>query len=472
MATTRLMPLHTGKGRNVRRAIRDIIGYVSNPDKTEQGELVTGYACDPRIADGEFLLAKREYLLRTGRARGKDDVIAYHLRQSFVPGEITPEEANRIGHELAKRFTHGNHAFIVATHTDKHHVHNHIIFHSVNLDCDRKFRNFWGSSKALRRLNDTLCIENGYSIVENPRRHGKTYNKWQGYDAKPCQRELLRTAIDEALEKKPAGFDALLTFLQEAGVEVSRRGQALRLKAPGWKHVARMDSLGDGYDEPNLRAVLSGKKEHTPRKRAEQAVPEPPSVNLLVDIQAKLREGKGPAYERWAKTFNLKQMAQTVNFLSENGLLDYGALKERIETITARRNALSAQIKDAEKRLAEIAVLKTHIIHYVKTREVYAAYRRTGYAKKFLAEHEAEIMLHKAAKKAFDELGVTKLPTVKSLQSEYATILAGKKADYENYRAARDEMRKLLIAKANIDQLLGHDGEKQKHRLNEPREQR
>lgn len=122
MATTRLMPLHTGKGRNTGRAIRDIIGYAANPSKTEQGQLVTGYACDPETAEGEFLLMKREYLERTGRVRGKDDVIAYHLRQSFVPGEITPEEANRIGRELAERFTHGQHAFIVATHTDKHHI--------------------------------------------------------------------------------------------------------------------------------------------------------------------------------------------------------------------------------------------------------------------------------------------------------------------------------------------------------------
>lgn len=144
MATTRLMPLHTGKGRKAGRAIRDIIGYAANPQKTQQGELVTGYACDPNTADGEFLLAKREYLAQTGRIRGKDDVIAYHLRQSFAPGEITPEDANRIGRELALRFTHGQHAFIVATHTDRHHIHNHIIFHSVNLDCNRKFRNFWG----------------------------------------------------------------------------------------------------------------------------------------------------------------------------------------------------------------------------------------------------------------------------------------------------------------------------------------
>ena len=156
MATTRIMPLHVGKGRTESRAISDIIDYVANPKKTDNGRLITGYACDSRTADAEFLLAKRQYLAATGRVRGADDVIAYHVRQSFRPGEITPEEANRLGVEFAKRFTKGNHAFVVCTHIDKSHIHNHIIWSSVSLEYDRKFRNFWGSTKAVRRLSDTI----------------------------------------------------------------------------------------------------------------------------------------------------------------------------------------------------------------------------------------------------------------------------------------------------------------------------
>ena len=184
MATTRIMPLHVGKGRTESRAISDIIDYVANPQKTDNGKLITGYACDSRTADAEFLLAKRQYIAATGRVRGTDDVIAYHVRQSFRPGEITPEEANRLGVEFAKRFTKGNHAFVVCTHIDKSHIHNHIIWSSVSLEYDRKFRNFWGSTKAVRRLSDTICIENGLSIVENPKLHGKNYNKWLGDQAK------------------------------------------------------------------------------------------------------------------------------------------------------------------------------------------------------------------------------------------------------------------------------------------------
>ncbi len=459
MATTRIMPLHIGKGRTESRAISDIIDYVANPQKTDNGKLITSYGCDSRTADAEFLLAKRQYIAATGRVRGADDVIAYHVRQSFKPGEITPEEANRLGVEFAKRFTKGNHAFVVCTHIDKSHIHNHIIWSAVNADCDRKFRNFWGSTRAVRRLSDTICIENGLSIVENPKPHGKSYNKWLGDQAKPSHREQLRVMIDRALEQKPADFDALLKLLTEMGCEVSRRGKAIRLKAPGWKNVARMDDkLGAGYSEAEIRAVLAGEKQHTPRKNS-VVQPEPPKVNLLVDIQAKLQAGKSAGYTRWAKVFNLKQMAQTVNFLAEHQLLDYGELAEKAAAATAHHNELSAQIKAAEKRMAEIAVLRTHIVNYAKTRETYVAYRKAGYSRKFREEHEEEILLHQAAKNAFDEMGVKKLPKVKDLQAEYAKLLEEKKKTYAEYRRSREEMRELLTAKANVDRLLKMDEE-------------
>lgn len=464
MATTRIMPLHIGKGRTVGQAISDIIDYAENPQKTENGRLITSYACDSRTADAEFALAKREYISLTGRVRGADDVIAYHLRQSFVPGEITPEEANRIGCELARRFTKDNNAFVVCTHTDKAHIHNHIIWNAVTVDCDRKFRNFWGSTKAVRRLNDTICIENGLSIVENPKPHGKSYNKWLGEAAKPSHREMLRVAIDNALAKKPESLEALFALLQQEGIEVKKRGKSISLKAPGQDRFARLDTLGDEYSEAVLSAVLVGEMAHKPRKK-KLLQAEPKTVNLLVDIQAKLQAGKSAGYARWAKVFNLKQMAKTMNYLTENGLLEYAALADKAQAVTERYNLLAGQIKSAEKRMAEIAVLRTQIINYSKTRDVYTAYRKAGYSKKFLAEHEADILLHKAAKKAFDELGVQKLPRVKELQSEYAVLLSEKKKAYAEYQQARQEMQEVLTAKANVDRLLGteeQEAEKEK----------
>ena len=349
--------------------------FYSKNIQTDNGKLITGYVCDSRTADAEFLLAKRQYIAATGRVRGTDDVIAYHVRQSFHPGEITPEEANRLGVEFAKRFTKGNHAFVVCTRIDKSHIHNYIIWSSVSLEYERKFRNFWGSTKVVRRLSDTICIENELSIVENPKPHGKSYNKWLGDQAKPSHRELLRVAIDNALSQSPADFEELLKLLQEGGWEVSKRGKSYRLKLPDWDKAARMDSLGEGYRLEDLQAAFSGKKEHIPKKK-NIVQTETQKVNLLVDIQAKLQAGKGAGYTRWAKVFNLKQMAQTMNYLSENNLLEYALLEEKAAAATAHHNDLSAQIKVAEKRMAEIAVLRTHIVNYAKTREVYVAYAR------------------------------------------------------------------------------------------------
>lgn len=449
------MPLHTGKGRTMGKAISAIIKYVKNPDKTDGEQLITSYECDSQMADAEFLFSKQQYVLNTGRDRGKDNVIAYHLRQSFAPGEITPEEANRLGQELARRFTKGNHAYIVCTHVDKQHLHNHVIFNSVTLDCDRKFRNFWGSSKAIRRLNDTICIENGYSIIADPKPHGKSYNKWLGDAKKPSHREQLRFAIDRALEQKPADFDALLKLIGDAGYEIKHsKNPSFRCK--GQKRFVRLDTLGDNYTKDALCAVIAGVKKHTPRTiSATRNAPK--KLNLVVDIQRKLAEGKGAGYQRWASVFNLKQMAQTVNFLNDHNLLAYDELVGKTDAATTNYHELSDQLKAIEKRMNEVTALRRHIINYMKTREVYVAYRKAGYSKKFLAEHESDILIHKAAKQAFDELHLEKLPTIRSLQDEYARLEAEKKKTYLAYRQAKNDMRELLTAKANVDRMLGYD---------------
>lgn len=454
MATTRLIPLHVGEGRSAGTAISDIIEYVENPSKTDGFQLVTGYQCDTRSADMEFTFAKRLYEQKTGRVRGKDDVIAYHLRQSFAPGEITPEEANRLGRELARRFTKGRHAFVVATHIDKQHIHNHIIFNSVALNHEKKFRDFRRSWKALRRLNDTICIENGYSIVELPQYLGKSYNSWEGKTSRLSHRDRLCLAIDNALAQNPKTFDAFLALMKQAGYEV--KGTANPSFFGGsQKRGIRMDTLGFGYSAEDVKAVIAGKRKHTPKRMQPIAAASKKKNNLLIDIQAKLAEGKGAGYANWAKTYNLKQMAQTVSFLQDRGLMDYEVLSEKASLAAEKYHALSDEIKSAEQRLAETAALEKSIVDYAKTRETYVAYRKAGYSKSFKAEHESDILLHQAAKNYFDSLGVTKLPDLKSLKAEYAELLAKKKAAYPEFRSSREEMRELLTAKANVEQILG-----------------
>ena len=220
-------------------------------------------------------------------------------------------------------------------------------------------------------------------------------------------------------------------------------------------YVIRMGSLGKGYSEEEIRAVIGGNRHHTPRKHRTNTAKQKPS--LLIDIQAKLDEGKGIGYQKWATVFNLKQMAQTVLYLQEHELADYAELAAKTDAATAQMEQLRAEIKVAEARMSEIAVLRTHIINYSKTRDVYIAYRKSGYSKKFRAAHEQELLLHKAAKQAFDELGLKKLPTVKSLQAEYSKLLARKKAAYAQYHDLKKEQRELLIHRANVERILEID---------------
>lgn len=456
MATTRLMPLHIGEGRSFSTAIEDIIDYVENPEKTDYGKLIYGFECDTRTADAEFTLAKRQYINQTGRVRGADDVIAYHFRQAFKPGEVTPEEANQIGQELAMRLTKGNNAFIVCTHIDKHHVHNHIIVSAVNLECTRKFRNFWGSSWALRRISDKLCLEHGLSIVEDPKPSRGHYGKWLGDGNKPLSfQNQIRQAIDAALEQRPSTFEDFLKILEASGVEVTWRGKSINFCVPGQKKPTRCNTLKGDYTEQAIRERIAGT--YIPSVQPKRSSS---SVRMLIDIDAAMRAGKGAGYERWAKVFNVKQLAKAVAYLKEHGDMSYEDLQTKAQATTSRFNELSTQIKDMERRLSQNGELQKQIVNYSKTRAVYIAYRKAGYSKKFRAEHEADILIHQAAKKYFDSLGVEKLPTIKALREEYAEVLEAKRKAYAEYKQVREEMRELQNVKANIDYLLGPSAER------------
>jgi len=440
--------MHPQKGKSIAESISRRTDYALNPDKTEGGELISAYACDQRSIDAEFALAKRQYRHFTGREE-KNDVIAYQVRQSFKPGEVTPEEANQIGYDFASRFLKGKHAFIVCTHTDKAHIHNHIIWNSTTLDCKKKFRNFFGSAKAVARLSDLICTEHQLSVIENPQRGGTAYSKWKGFQAKIPNRERLRIAIDEALEQKPHDFDAFLSLLADQGFSV-KKGKHLTFTHSDFKQNIRLKSLGDEYSEDAIRAIIKGQKTHTPKKR--RAVWDANRAQSIIDIQAKLAAGKGEGYRRWATVENLKRMAKTKLYMDEHGL-DYDAMSARKSELAAKEKELSAKITEAQNRIAEINVLKTHIVNYSKTRDVYVAYRKSGYSKKFLEEHEDDIIIHKAAKKAFDELGVKKLPTVKSLQVEFADLLTAKKEAYAELKRVRDELRDVAVHTANYEEL-------------------
>lgn len=457
MATTRLMPLHTGKGKTIASALGRSIDYVENPNKTDDGEFISSYACDPLIAEQEFMFSKSQYRGITGRTQGDKDVIAYHLRQSFKPNEIDPQTANKIGYDLAMSLTKGKHAFIVCTHVDKQHIHSHIIFNSTNLDCNKKFRNFWGSSFAVRKISDKLCLENGLSIIENPKPSKGHYGDWLG-DRKPLTHsDKLRQAIDDVLSQKPIDFNSFLVEMQSTGYEV-KTGKHLAFKGKEQKKFIRLRSLGDGYSEDEIKAVIGGKLVHKPKPQRQER-----AVNMLVDIQSKLQQGKGAGYEQWAKVFNLKQMAQTLNYLKENDLLDYEKLSSKADEITSQFDKISAEIKAVEKQHSEIKELKNHIINYMKTKDAYAVYKQSGYSKKVYEKYEGELILHKAARTYFDKMKLQKLPTIKSLQTQEQQLSIVKNRAYTKYKKAKKDMQEIATIKENVESILNIKPPKKAH---------
>ena len=451
-----MLQRHANEGESIAEAIRDCLDYGKNPEKTEDGKYISSYECDPATVAAEFLLAKASYKAMTGREQKKgSDVLCYQIRQSFYPGEITPEEANRISYELAMRWTKGRHAFIVTTHTDKQHIHSHIYYNSTTLDCTRKFRNFWGSSFALRRLSDRLCLENGLSIVENPKPRSKgkfrNYGEWQAGQKKPLTyQDRLRAAIDTVLAKRPADFPAFLSLMEQAGYEVKQRRGAISFRAPGQERFTRLrsDTLGEGYSETDIRAALSGSHQRPGQPRQK--------INLAIDIQSRL-QGKGPGYERWAKVFNLKQMAAALAYLQDNGLTDYEQLEQKATAATEHFHKLSDQIKSTEAALHTNMELKAATVQYAKTRPVFEKYKASKYSKKFLAEHEADIELYRAACADFKAiLGGAKLPKMDTLKEEGRKLSEQKKKLYAEYRKAKADMQEVTTIKANIDYLLGY----------------
>ncbi len=454
MATSRLIPRHVDTGRGILASIKRSIDYGKNPAKTRGGLLVSSYECDPRTAALEFVLAKKQYHAITGREQPREhDVLLYQIRQSFKPGEVTPEDANRIAYELAMRFTKGRHAFVVTTHEDKRHIHSHIYFNSTDLDSTGKFVDFSFSARALHRISDRLCLEHGLSVVENPASgKGKHYGEWLGNGAAPSYHAKLKAAIDAALAQKPDSFDAFLRLMKDAGYVIGR-GKHITFLAPEQKRPTRCDTLRGDYTEAAIRERIAVRRPPPRREDPVAESRESANLRLLIDIQNSIKAQDSPGYSHWAKLFNIKQLSQTINFITENGL-SLEKLDAKAHEAAALFNSLSGKIRDADARLKEIASLQKHIGNYGKTRDVYAAYRQAGYSKKFLSEHEKAIAMHKEAKRAFDALGLNKLPTIKALQQEYAALLSEKKKLYAEYHSAKQTMKDALTAKHNIDLLL------------------
>ena len=421
---------------------------------------MSSYLCDPETAHAEFMLVKGQYQAETGRT-AEQGALCYQIRQAFPQGEVTPKEANRIGYETAMRWTKGKYQFFVCTHTDKGHIHNHIYYNSTAYDRSRKFRNFIGSSFALRRLSDRVCLEHALSVVERPKLHSKGrflhYGQWQGEVRPPSQKEQIRCAIDTALSKRPADFADFLRRMEAVGFQVVHgRGGGISFRAPGHDRAARLraSTLGAGYGREDIQAVIDGKAptRTAPVRRA----PTPRRVNLLIDIQERMRQGKGPAYERWAKVYNLKQMAAALQYLKEQQLYEYDDLAAKTDAATERFHTLAGDIQQTEAELSRVSDLMAAVVQYAKTRPAFDGYKAAKYSRKYLAEHEAELADYRAAKATMAELlGGEKLPKMDVLKEKRRQLAARKKALYLEYRKAQQDMRELVAVKGSVDHLRG-----------------
>ena len=324
----------------------------------------------------------------------------------------------------------------------------------MTLDGMGKFRNFLGSGRAVARLSDQICMEHKLSVIEKPQHTGVSYNKWLGDKAIPSQRDTLRNMLDDVLAQKPGNFEALLAAVQQKGWEI-KRGKQMSFRGPGEKRFKRLDTLGEAYTEETLRAVLAGKRVHVPEKRGrKQRTAQGTQVSLLVDVQARLQAGKGAGYANWAKKFNLKQMAQTLNWLSDHGIQDFEELSAKVDAASAERRELLKQARAAEKRLNEISSLRKQVVIYARTRKVFEAYRQAGYSKKFAAEHREELEAYREAKRVFQKMEQAKIPSGRELQVVFEQTLVEKRDAYAAYWTKQQEWREMMVVKGNVEQAL------------------
>ena len=436
MAVTKIKP--------VKSTLSKALDYIENPDKTDGKMLISSFGCSYETADIEF-----GYTLSQALDKGSN--LAFHLIQSFAPGEVDYEKAHEIGKQLADAVTKGQHEYVVTTHIDKGHIHNHIIFCAVNFVDHHKYNSNKRSYYGIRNMSDKLCRENGLSVVVPGKgSKGKSYAEYQAEKTGTSWKGKLKTAVD-ALIPQVSSFEELLTRLQAAGYEI-KPGKYVSCRAPGQERFTRLKTLGADYTEEAIRERIAGR-----RTKAAKAPREQRGVSLLIDIENSIKAAQSKGYEQWAKIHNLKQAAKTMNFLTENKIEQYADLVSRIEEMAAESGQAADALKNAEKRLADMAVLIKNVSTYQKTKPVYDAYRKARNREKYRAGQEQAIILHEAAARSLKATGIAKLPNLAALQSEYEALQAQKEALYADYGKLKKKVREYDIIKQNIDNILQAD---------------
>ena len=446
MAVTKIKPI---KG-----TLNKALDYIQNPAKTDEKMLVSSFGCSYETADIEFGFT-------LAQAIDKGNNLAHHLIQAFEPGEVDYREAHEIGRQLADAVTKGQHEYVLTTHIDKGHIHNHVIFCAVNFVDHHKYNSNKRSYYGIRNMSDKLCREHGLSVIApNRGSKGKSYAEYQAEKTGTSWKGKLKIAVD-TLIPQVSSFEELLLRLEAAGYEI-KPGKYISCRAPGQERFTRLKTLGADYTEEAITERIKGR-----RTRAAKAPKQERGISLVIDIQNSIKAQESRGYEHWAKIHNLKQAARTLNFLTENRIDSYAELSAKIAEVNAANEQAAGALKGVERRLADMAVLIKHITTYQKTKPVYDAYRRAKDKAAYRAAHESSIILFEAAAKAVKPALVGgKLPNVAALQAEYAKLQEQKETLYGDYGRLKKQVKEYDVIKRNIDSILRRESEPERGKEN------
>ena len=433
MAVTKIKP--------IKSTLKKALDYIQNPDKTDGKMLVSSFGCSPETADIEF-----EFTIAQALNRGNN--LAHHLIQSFEPGEVDYQKAHEIGKQLADAVTKGQYEYVLTTHIDKGHIHNHIIFCAVNFVDYHKYNSNKRSYYGIRNMSDRLCRKNGLSVVVPQKGgKGKSYAEYLAEKTGTSWKGKLKIAVD-GLIPQVSSFEELLSRLQAAGYEI-KPGKYVSCRAPGQERFTRLKTLGADYTEEAIRERIEGR-----RTRTAKAPKTERGVSLLIDIENSIKAAQSRGYEQWAKIHNLKQAAKTLNFLTEHQISRYEDLTAKITEIQTGSDKAGDALKEVEKRLADMAVLIKNVSTFQKTKPAYDTYRKARNKERYRAAHEGTVILHEAAAKSLKTAGISKLPNLAALQTEYEKLQEQKEALRADYGKLKKQVKEYVVIKQNIDSIL------------------
>ena len=438
MAVTKIKP--------IRGTVNKAIAYIIDPKKTDDELLVSSFGC----AASESAAKEFEWTRNLATQQGAQipKVIARHLIQSFDVGEVSPEVAHEIGKQFADEWLKGKYEYVIATHIDKGHCHNHIIFNAVNFVDYHSYRSNKRTYRELRLLSDEICKEHGLSVIPPSQNKGMDYKEYTEAKKGTSWKQKLKQTIDR-LVITAKDYDEFLKLMQEAGYEI-KTGKYISFRAAGQERFTRAKTIGENYTEERIKERIAGRN---PRKRRMQI--ERKGISLIIDIQNSIKAQESKGYEHWAKINNLKEAAKTLNYLTENNLLQYADLEAKAEDIHSSYDRTSKELKGVEARLREIQPLIKNIGNYQRLKPVNEAYQKAKGKTAFRAKHEAELVIFEAAKSTLLAVqGDGKLPSMKALQAEQERLTEEQQRLYDERAKLKKEAKQIDTIKANVDSYL------------------